>query len=231
MIPNAPKEYTGFDGTSNRISDNAALEEFKLQTGTSPLKLYWSNKSATATEGTVIFAVPVEAAPKVPPWIYFFGRNLRIKRKLFRPRVQQCTRCWDFHNQRTCTRVPKCRLCGAKDHTEETHPRPDLGKKESFRCANCCGPFAADHPGCLVRPSLAQGAITRKSKTQIAAIRRSGANQRQKEETRMARETNQSTTPTTSDTTSSPPSTHPSTPGKTSPTRIPSQTPDQTKEL
>jgi len=169
VIPGAIKQYTGYDGSVVTVSEQAAREEFKLQTGTMPLKLHWSRKNHehnTNNTATMILAVSESTAPKIPPWIHFFGKNLRIKRKNINPKIQQCTRCWDYHNPRACTRRPKCRLCGAKDHTEENH------KEGAHQCANCLGPDPADHAQCPVRPSIKQGILVRVPKTQVAAIRR-----------------------------------------------------------
>ncbi|ODM19397.1 hypothetical protein SI65_04381 [Aspergillus cristatus] len=175
VIPGAIKQYMGYDGSVVTVSEQAAREEFKLQTGTMPLKLHWSRKNHehnTGNTATMILAVPDTAASKIPPWIHFFGKNLRIKRKNINPRIQQCTRCWDFHSPRTCTRRPKCRLCGAKDHTEENH------KESAHQCANCLGPAPADHMHCPVRPSIKHGILVRVPKSQIAAIRRIESGQR-----------------------------------------------------
>lgn len=174
VIPGATKQYMGYDGSVVAVSEQAAKEEFKLQTGTSPLKLHWSRKSHisnTDNTATIVLAVPETAASRIPHWIHFFGKNLRIVRKNINPRIQQCTRCWDFHSPRTCTRRPKCRLCGDKDHTEENHEAP-TPHKNAQQCANCLGPAPADHKNCPVRPSIKQGILVRVPKTQIAAIRR-----------------------------------------------------------
>jgi len=171
VIPGALKQYIGYDGSMVTVSEQAAKEEFKLQTGTMPLKLHWSRKSQghslnTDNTATMVLAVPETSAPRIPPWIHFFGKNLRIRRKVITPKVQQCARCWDYHNPRSCTRRPKCRLCGAKDHTEEDH------KESTQQCANCRRPAPADHAQCPVRPSIKQGILVRVPKTQVAAIRR-----------------------------------------------------------
>lgn len=173
VIPGATKQYTGYEGSAVTVSEKAAKEEFELQTGTSPLKLHWSRKrhvSNTDNSATIILAVPEGAASRIPRWIHFFGKNLRVVRKFINPKVHQCARCWDYHNPRSCTRRPKCRLCGDKDHTEEDH------KGSTQRCANCLGPAPADHAQCHVRPSIKQGVLVRVPKTQVAAIRRIGSN-------------------------------------------------------
>ena len=175
VLPNAPQHYTGYDGTQVPISEQMALEEFKLQTGLFPLKFYRSNKNPQSS--TLITAVPEDQAQAVPRWIHLFSRNVQIKHKPFRTRIEQCTRCWDYHNPRTCTRTPRCRICSKKDHTEETHSSPN-GKETSVPCCtNCCHPFPADHINCSTRPTIQQGVIQRLSRSQFIAVRKAGARQ------------------------------------------------------
>ncbi|OJJ83782.1 uncharacterized protein ASPGLDRAFT_47456 [Aspergillus glaucus CBS 516.65] len=66
-------------------------------------------------------AIPEEQARAVPKWTNLFGRNIQIKLKPFRTRIEHCTQFWDYHNPRTCTRTPRCRICSKRDHTEEIH--------------------------------------------------------------------------------------------------------------
>lgn len=174
VLPNAPQEYTGFDGSQVPITEQMALDEFKLQTGLSPLKFYRSSKNPLS--GTLIMAVPETQAQIVPKWINLFGKNVQVKHKPPRARIEQCTRCWDYHNPRTCIRKPRCRICSQKDHTEEHHPStPEEALDPS--CANCCGPFPADHPNCPTRPTVQQGVIQRLSRSQFIAVRKAGARQ------------------------------------------------------
>jgi len=106
IIPGTSKQYISYDGSMNTISEQAAKEEFKLQTGVTPLKLHWSRKNHihnTENITKTIIATPESAIPNVPHWIHFFGRNLRIRWKNINPKVQQCAHCWDYHNPRSCT--------------------------------------------------------------------------------------------------------------------------------
>ena len=175
-LPNAPQEYTSYDRTQMPITEHMALEEFKLQTSLSPLKFYRSNKNPLS--GTLIMAVPETQAQIVPRWVHLFGKNVQIKQKPFRTRIEQCTQCWDYHNPRTCTRTPRCRICSKRDHTEETHSSSNVEDETSVPCCtNCCGPFPADHSNCPTRPTIQQGVIQRLSKSQLIAVRKAGARQ------------------------------------------------------
>ncbi|OJJ89325.1 uncharacterized protein ASPGLDRAFT_226213 [Aspergillus glaucus CBS 516.65] len=80
-LPNAPQEYTSYNRTQMPITEHMTLEEFKLQTGLSPLKFYRSSKSPLS--GTLIMAVPETQAQIVPRWVHLFGKNVQIKQKPF----------------------------------------------------------------------------------------------------------------------------------------------------
>jgi len=174
VLPNAPLDYTGYDGAQVPINDQMALDEFKLQTGLLPLKFYRSNK--TPHSSTLVMATHEAQAHTVPQWVHLFGKNIQIKRKIPRARIEQCTRCWDYHNPRTCSRSRRCRVCSRKDHTEETHPHSNANESELY-CTNCCRPSPADHPDCPARPTLKQGIIQRLSRSQLLALRKAGERQ------------------------------------------------------
>ncbi|BCR89218.1 uncharacterized protein ACHE_50416A [Aspergillus chevalieri] len=78
-LPNAPQQYNSYDGNQVPITEQMALEEFKLQTGLSPLKFYRSNKNPLS--GTLVMAVPETQVQTVPKWVQLFGKNTPIKHK------------------------------------------------------------------------------------------------------------------------------------------------------
>jgi hypothetical protein len=73
-----------------------------------------------------------------------------------KPRITQCTRCFQWHNARTCTRSERCRLCGSNNHTQAAHTskcRAALPHTCPPRCLHCGGPHPADDKDCPLRPS------------------------------------------------------------------------------
>ncbi|OJJ86193.1 uncharacterized protein ASPGLDRAFT_45240 [Aspergillus glaucus CBS 516.65] len=78
-LPNAPHQYTSYDGSQVPISEQMALDELKLQSGLTPLKFYRSNKNPLST--TFIMAVPETQAQAVHRWIPLFDRNIQVKHK------------------------------------------------------------------------------------------------------------------------------------------------------
>ena len=173
ILPGVPTEYTGYDGSPVEISEHLALSEFKIQTNIQPLKFHRSKKDPQSN--TLIMATPEDETDKVPSWVHLFGKNIRIKRKTFHPKITQCPKCWDFHNPRTCTRSPRCRTCGERGHSEMSHAPTGTEKNETPRCTNCCGPFPADHLSCPARPKITQGIFVRPNKAQTSAIRQAGS--------------------------------------------------------
>lgn len=175
IIPDTPRSYKDYLGGWQQITEQQAKEEFKLQTGIQPLKLYWAKAQEQRSTGTLVLAVNQDLANQVPRWISLFGIRKPIIHKVSKPRIQQCKRCWGFHNERTCTRKQRCRLCGSKDHMEEGHKH--IGPAASdcncpSRCTNCRGPHSAEDIGCPIRPHYDGGIIQHKTKAQKEAIRK-----------------------------------------------------------
>ncbi|ODM18792.1 hypothetical protein SI65_05409 [Aspergillus cristatus] len=78
-LPNMPQQYTSYDGAQVPVTKQMALDEFKLQTGLSPLRFYCSNKNPLS--GTLVMAVPETQVQTVPKRVYLFGKNIPIKHK------------------------------------------------------------------------------------------------------------------------------------------------------
>ena len=86
----------------------------------------------------------------------------------------QCNRCWMWHNARSCSRPPRCKLCGSTKHTEEGHsshceaPPPHVCPP---RCMHCHGPHPADSIDCPLRRHASKSP----TKLQKSEIRSSGS--------------------------------------------------------
>jgi hypothetical protein len=110
----------------------------------------------------------------IPRQLHLFGT---VATATYLPRkttIVQCSRCWMWHNARSCARPPRCRLCGTTEHTEEGHnnrcdtPAPYICPP---RCIHCHGPYPADHTDCSLRRRTGNSP----TKLQISAIRSSGS--------------------------------------------------------
>lgn len=84
-------------------------------------------------------------------------------------RVNQCTRCWRFHEERNCRFGHRCMMCGSGNRE---HDCPGLG---AAKCSNCCGPHPANHQKCPARPvPQIDGSLRRPGVEQRQEIRRNG---------------------------------------------------------
>lgn len=177
VIPDVPRSYTAFDKDPVVVTEETALEEFKIQVpGVQPIKFYWSKKSTDQTVGTLVVAVSEAEAGKIPFKIQLFSHKTIIKRKHAKITLERCDRCWDMHNPRNCTRTSRCRLCASTAHLTADHPAEDNAR----RCCNCDGPHPADHTGCSALPRVERGQVVRPSRSQVKAMRKIGARERQR---------------------------------------------------
>lgn len=151
--------------------------EITESTGLKPISISETTASAANTStlsSSWFINFPEGTKPTLPTQLRLFGMitNARLLSK--RTSVTQCTRCWKWHNTRSCARPPRCRLCGSSEHTEEGHvnrcaaPDPHLCPP---RCLHCHGPHVADDPECLLRPK----GNTKYTKSQQAEIRKTCA--------------------------------------------------------
>ena len=75
----------------------------------------------------------------------------------YKPKTIQCTRCFLWHNTRSCSQLQHCRICGAGNHTEETHTTSCMAAKPHScpaRCIHCGSPHPADDRSCPLHPVL-----------------------------------------------------------------------------
>lgn len=93
---------------------------------------------------------------KLPVKLPLFGMITNAQPLSRKTKTTQCTRCWMWHNSRSCARNPRCRLCGSTQHAEEGHTNSCAGPPPHTcppRCLHCHGPHPADYKLCLLRPS------------------------------------------------------------------------------
>jgi hypothetical protein len=106
----------------------------------------------------------------LPTRLTLFGMITNAQPLSRRVKTIQCSRCWKWHNSRSCARNPCCRLCGSTQHTEEGHtnhcaaPSPHICPP---RCLHCHGPHPADYEQCLLRPGKAGPRCTKAQQAEI----------------------------------------------------------------
>ena len=97
-----------------------------------------------------------EAHCPLPRNLRILGASITAAVIKVKPKTVQCTRCYHWHNARSCTRPQSCRLCGSKQHQEENHTtRCATSGQHSCpaRCLHCGGPHTADDTSCPLRPT------------------------------------------------------------------------------
>lgn len=92
----------------------------------------------------------------------------------YKPKTIQCSRCYQWHNTRCCSRAQRCCICGSTAHPEEGHTtRCATARPHTCppRCLHCRGPHPANDPKCPLRPTHKHNGPL--SKAQQEAIRQS----------------------------------------------------------
>jgi hypothetical protein len=113
-----------------------------------------------------------EGHQPLPQSLRILGTTVRVHLLKNRTRVLQCTKCYNWHNPRTCNRPQRCRLCGSTQHLEENHSTQCGTAKPHncpYRCCHCGGAHSADDRKCQLRP-VASKAITKPQKIAIQQL-------------------------------------------------------------
>jgi hypothetical protein len=103
-----------------------------------------------------IASFPTEAHCPLPRSLRILGTTVTSAIIKIKPKTVQCTKCYHWHNTRSCTRPQCCRLCGSKEHQEENHATrcaTEGSHSCPARCLHCGGPHAADDLNCPLRPT------------------------------------------------------------------------------
>ena len=118
--------------------------------------------------------IPKHPLNRIPSWVSLFSHPVTIQHRPKRAQITQCCQCWGFHNSLKCTRKPYCRICGSKEHVEESH---QTNQQSLPCCTNCLGRHTADHSECPLRPTIKQGTLQHPTKSQIRALQQASTHQ------------------------------------------------------
>lgn len=187
-IQNVPRSYgTLSDDYEHQlipVTTTALSDALTAAIGTTSISVKPSqendiNPHTSSTSWIVRFSEAPENLPRV---LFLFGCRT-VTRELPRRRATiQCSRCWLWHNSRTCASSPKCRLCDSLLHTEIDHTNlcsAEAGHVCPPRCIHCHGPHAADYSNCDLYPKPSGPP---KTKSQVSAIRRINAEARMRQQ-------------------------------------------------
>lgn len=162
IIDHVPRSLDSLDGKRWRITEEYAREEVQAVTGTTPTKVAWSRKTMEnfSTTGTIVahFKQPMR------PFRLFCSSSMA--RKLVKsPRPTQCSKCWGFHDARTCNHEQRCKNCSVVGHSF---------CQAAPRCSNCKGPHSAEERYCPARPTTRNGTIRHLTQSELKRIRQAG---------------------------------------------------------
>ena len=162
MLDYVPKKIKCIDGSTVEVTPGLALEDIQFETGTTPKRVAWTKKSLLnpAQEGSMVvsFASPVRG-------FRLFSTSTVARLIKGTPKINQCNRCWGFHDQRKCNRDAKCPQCASKDH---------VSCQETPRCCNCRGPHNASDSNCPAKPIVRRGITFHPTRIESARFRAAG---------------------------------------------------------
>ncbi|KAI1005054.1 hypothetical protein K3495_g3162 [Podosphaera aphanis] len=178
-ISGVPRNYIGYNkqGAVEAIEIDADTVSQALVnlTHVAPLKVLES-RGTLASEFSpckswiVLYPQASNLARSLP----IFGVRATTKLLPQRTKIPQCGRCYGWHNERSCARVPRCRICSSSLHLEANHIscNPAVAHVCPPKCVNCHGPHPADSLECLLRPKKDN---TFPNKQQTSTIRQAAA--------------------------------------------------------
>ncbi|KAF5180129.1 Endonuclease/reverse transcriptase protein, partial [Thalictrum thalictroides] len=177
-LSGVPRAFTGFNGstmTSTEITEDMVSKALTELTNVVPVKTLpsqniLSNEFSAQRNWIVLYPKGLSLPRSLP----LFGVRVSTKLLPKRSRTPQCGKCFGWHNERSCARSPRCRICSSSKHVENDHITCDPSRPHDCppKCANCHGPHPADSLECLIRPRKDN---TLPNKAQITQIRHAAA--------------------------------------------------------
>ena len=181
-ITNVPRSITVIndhaEATTSPITPEILLTALAEATGSTPAAASQTASSIASPHdysSSWIARYPSDTPP-LPRSLLLFGARTTIRLLPAKTTTIQCSRCFQWHNERSCARPARCRLCGSTEHSEADHPICSSTPHDCPpRCLHCHGPHAADSLECLLRPRPKAPPL---SKTQKSQIRQTSAEAR-----------------------------------------------------
>ncbi|KZZ96403.1 hypothetical protein AAP_01176 [Ascosphaera apis ARSEF 7405] len=163
IVPYAP--LTPPHQAADTFSSHQWAQELAAAIGHQPLSVRFASKQPLdSNTGTLFVTFP---AGLVHPRrdITLFHLSFSLVKAKTHPKTHQCTRCWEYHNPRGCSRPPRCAQCSSFDHLTSEHKGTDS------KCLHCHGPHSATNEHCPLRPRYQNGRRVPYSKQEQKAIR------------------------------------------------------------
>ena len=145
FVPRVPVAVHDLLMRRAQVTEESVAQETEATIGVAPIRVTATSNTSHPTRNYII------VFPKKVVTFHLYGSSGPSRVMKDKPRVLQCTNCWDYHDTRACRSLSKCRMCGS-----ETFNR--LGSCGHTHCAVCHGPHQADSETCPLRPSIRYGA-------------------------------------------------------------------------
>lgn len=174
-LTNIPRTINLLDGlgqiTNNIVTDTIIADAIRELTSQPAVRVVEAKESAERGlyNSTWIISFITANHTLLPRTLRILGATATTSMFKPKPKTAQCSKCYKWHNARTCILPQHCRICGATKHQEDTHSTRCIAPSPHTcpaRCLHCGGPHPADHPHCPLRPTT-RGPKTKSERTAI----------------------------------------------------------------
>lgn len=170
VVPGLPSTVPRLQGDPIPITAQLVKEEFSIQTKTTAINAHPSRHGTNARTGLTTWVVA--SATPVPPFT-LFGRGLQGRLKNHKSVIRRHNPgCQGYCIPARCLKQARCERCSVR-LVEHVGPA-GLNCAARPRCANCYGPFPADHLNCPAAPRRVRGQVVCLSTKQLSDVRTHG---------------------------------------------------------
>lgn len=159
-LTNVPRTVNTLDGLGSIVS-NQVTEEILSRTTYDlirqrPTRITETNESVQDNlfNTSWLMSFNTETHQPLPRTLRILGASVNVSWVKPRHKTIQCTKCYQWHNARSCSRAQCCRICGSNKHSEDNHSTHCATASPHTcpaRCLHCGGPHPADNVRCPLR--------------------------------------------------------------------------------
>lgn len=139
------------------VTDHILSEAIRDETNQQSTRVEQSHQSLHSNLFNTTWYVSFDADKHkaLPRSLRILGTTATAQKITTKAKTIQCSKCFQWHNERSCSRPQKCSACGSSQHTIKDHPLMCSTASPHTcpaRCIHCSGPHPADDPLCPLRP-------------------------------------------------------------------------------
>ena len=156
VVPKVPATVPDLDtGGPITITSDMVLAEARDQTGASPTDAHMSRHGVNPETGDATWVVAFRET--VRRFRLFKISDVARKTDKQNQVVRHDPGCQGYHTPHYCGRKALCRNCG--ERKDRHAPLEQNECTQPAKCANCYGPFPADHEDCPCKPQRENGTV------------------------------------------------------------------------